>query len=638
MRIISNFFIIVFIFLFSINLFSQDFGEISDEELQMTSIEEDPDADAVILFNKSQINITPDFTLEIIRHTRIKILTEAGKEWADISIPYYYKNKIMGLEAASYLPNGDESELDDDDIFNEKIRNYKYKKFAIPGVEVGSVIEYQYTVFSDYISNLDPWYFQASEYTKLSEIKVLLPPGFDYSALQKNWYPHDIKKSKEEVWNPYRAGKKVTQFVWTGRNLPAIRKEPYMNAFHDYYAQILFQLVSFKNEYFNKTYAKSWDDIAKHRYEVFESNIAAGGDQLDFIESQIKEISDPLLKTKKVFEYVRSEIKTEDGGGWYPSEDPETVFEEKKGNASEKNVLFLNLLNHLGIKAEPLLISTKSHGKLFRDWVQTQQFNRTIAYVTIGKEKYFLDTSDKFCSFGCLTPETKVGFGFLMKEESGKIIKIKPLKVKNKTEIITNATLGEDGTISAETQITYRGFRALSERKQINKKKDISDIIDDKLSDFSVEADIDTFYYSGIDSLDAPIELNIKYKLPAYTEELNGSIYFTPPFITMLTENPYEKEKRDFPVDYSYAYDTRETYNLTLPENYVIAEKPKSKKARMKKLNFSKIFFGTTNKLECKRNYSRKRTRFGVNEYQVLRSVFDVIVDSDQDIVVFSKI
>jgi len=624
-------------FLFIANAFSQDFGDINEADLAMTSVAEDPEADVVILFNKAQMGITPDFNLEMDVHVRIKILTEAGKEWANVDIGYWHEDKIFNLEAQSYLPNGDEFELDDDEIFEENIMNYKYYKFAIPGVEIGSVIEYKYSLFSDYITNLEPWYFQSKEFTKLSEISVLLPKGFNYSVLKKNWTFYDVKQTQEEIWNPYKSGKKIARYIWTGKNMPAIRKEPNMNSFKDYYAQILFQLVSFKNEYFSHTFAKTWNDIAENNYKTFEVRINSGGDQADFVDTYLSGITDPLVQAEKIYKYVRSEIETESGSSWYPKKEPEEVFEDKKGKPSEKNTLLLNMLNHIGLKAEPLLISTKSNGEIFRKWAQLQQFSRTIVCLTLNKKKYFLDSSNKFCPFGSLTPNCNVGIGLLLQEEEGEIVKINPAKSKNKTEIVTNASLKDDGTMIAESNIIFNGYRAVLERNNIFNTEDLSKFIENKIDDFNVEAEIDTFYYSELDSIEKPLLLTIKYKLPAYCEETSGLMYFTPPFITLFKNNPYKKDRRDFPIDYQYAYDARETINLKIPDGYKILEKPKTKKAVMSKFNFTKIFFGSENELECKRNYSRKKTHFSVAEYSKLKAVFDKIVESDQDLVVLKK-
>ena len=166
---------------------AQDFGDISDEELEMTSFENDPDADAVVLFDKGTLRITNDFMLEISRHVRIKILTEEGKENADVKIKYWYEDDFYDLEAASYSPEGEEFELDSDNIFEEESGKWNSVSFALPGVKVGSVIEYEYTIYSDYITNLQPWYFQGKNYTLLSELNITVPHGFTYNTLKSNF-------------------------------------------------------------------------------------------------------------------------------------------------------------------------------------------------------------------------------------------------------------------------------------------------------------------------------------------------------------------------------------------------------------------------------------------------------------------
>lgn len=78
---------------------AQKWGEVSEEILKMTDFPEDPEANAVILFDRGKIEITPDFDLTVQYHKRIKILTEKGKAWADFKIPCYIEDKIRGIEA-----------------------------------------------------------------------------------------------------------------------------------------------------------------------------------------------------------------------------------------------------------------------------------------------------------------------------------------------------------------------------------------------------------------------------------------------------------------------------------------------------------------------------------------------------------
>ena len=61
---------------FSLN--AQEWDEITDEELAMSDFPDYHEADAVILFDIGQLEITTDFKLEIRRHVRITHLLNPG--------------------------------------------------------------------------------------------------------------------------------------------------------------------------------------------------------------------------------------------------------------------------------------------------------------------------------------------------------------------------------------------------------------------------------------------------------------------------------------------------------------------------------------------------------------------------------
>ena len=66
-------------------LSAADFPPISSEELKMTSLPEQPGAPAVILMREEVDDDMHNFQSV---HERIKILTEAGREYANVEIPY----------------------------------------------------------------------------------------------------------------------------------------------------------------------------------------------------------------------------------------------------------------------------------------------------------------------------------------------------------------------------------------------------------------------------------------------------------------------------------------------------------------------------------------------------------------------
>jgi hypothetical protein len=170
------------------------FGDVALEDLKMTSYQKDSSASAVILSDYGEAYLSFTETTENLifeRHVRIKILHKEGMKWADVSIPLYFTSRgeesVRNLKATSYNLEGGkivEAKLGSDGVFKEKFnRNYKIQKFTIPNVKEGSVIEYSYRIFSDFLFNFPEWKFQYSIPVKHSEYWAVLP---DFLVFEKN--------------------------------------------------------------------------------------------------------------------------------------------------------------------------------------------------------------------------------------------------------------------------------------------------------------------------------------------------------------------------------------------------------------------------------------------------------------------
>ena len=625
--------------IFTLPSFSQDFGDVSDEELQLTGVAEDPEANIVILFDRGEIKISPHFKLEMEIHKRIKILTEAGKEYANVKIRYWHEDKIKNLEAASYSPDGKKHELDDDNIYEEGTKKWKDKVFAIPGVDVGSVIEYKYTLYSDYITNLEPWFFQSNEFTKLSEICVYLPLGFKYSALEKNLINYNTYKNSELARNPFDFREKCTKYTWRLTDVPPIKDEPYMFAKHDYYAQILFQLVAYRDAYQNVTLAKRWDNVAERVWDNLEDYIDQDGGLEDLAKEKTADCSTDEEKARTLYNFVRSQIKTTKNIGFLSNglKEPQDVYKEKAAGSNEKNLLLINLLNHIGLEARPLLISTRSHGHLSTTWVQLMQFNRLITYLKIGGKTFYLNPGETYSPFGVLTPEYNVEEGLLIDKTKGQIVGIKAPKTRGNIKVKTNALIKEDGSLYCSTDINYTKINAVLKREDID-RDNLSKYIEDDFKDIFADAVIDSFEFVDLDSVDKPLTIKVSYHVPDYVENAGQLIIFEPPLLLELKKNPFVREKRTFAVDFKHQTSHSETVKMFFPKSMKISEIPQKTSFKMPKLKFTKIYFDSDNTIEITRSFRLGRTHFGSSEYAKLKQIYEKIVQSDQDKIVLNKI
>jgi len=135
------------------------FQPVSPDELKMTSEPLAPGAPAIILYRQVDRDDNPRTGHED-NYFRIKILTEEGRKHADIEIPFVKgENDVVNVKGRTIRPDGVIVDFDGK-VFEKEIvkarvggrqRKYLAKTFSLPGVQVGSVIEYFYTYdFKEY--------------------------------------------------------------------------------------------------------------------------------------------------------------------------------------------------------------------------------------------------------------------------------------------------------------------------------------------------------------------------------------------------------------------------------------------------------------------------------------------------------
>ena len=155
------------IFLIAQKKKSSKMGQTTLEELKMTVYDKDSTATAVVLYEHA--NRYPDNINNQKPRTdyyyRIKILDQSSFNLASIQIYLFNDEKIKDLKAITYNleENGtiNKSPLLKKDIFSIKEgKNWVVKKFTMPNIKVGSIIEYKYSISSPYLK-IDDWYFQS---------------------------------------------------------------------------------------------------------------------------------------------------------------------------------------------------------------------------------------------------------------------------------------------------------------------------------------------------------------------------------------------------------------------------------------------------------------------------------------------
>jgi hypothetical protein len=200
----------------------EDWQPISPEELKMTRLPEAPGAPAVILYR--QVDRDDGRAAHENNYIRIKILTEEGRKYANVDIPYLKEQgNIHSIKARSIRTDGSIAQFDgkvyEQTIVKAKGIKYLAKTFSLPDVQIGSIIEYKYsTDFNESYVYDSNWVLSNELFTRLA--KFTLKPNQDFS-LRWNW-PAGLPAGTQPPKNEYGTIRMESQ------NIPAFQLEDFM--------------------------------------------------------------------------------------------------------------------------------------------------------------------------------------------------------------------------------------------------------------------------------------------------------------------------------------------------------------------------------------------------------------------------
>ena len=134
-----------------------------------------------------------------------------------------------------------------------------------------------------------------------------------------------------------------------------------------------------------------------------------------------------------------------------------------------------------------------------------------------------------------------------------------------------------------------------------------------------------------------PVVIEYDFTLPDNDE--GGMIYLNPMFSQGLKANPFKSAERKYPVEMPYVPDINYTLSMQLPEGYTIEDMPKS---TIVKYNdgegiFQYIVGKQENMLQLRCRVKLGRAQYAPEEYEHLRTFFDMIVKKQAEQIVIKK-
>ena len=204
-----------------------DFPPISAADRDLVRLDDFPDAPAVVLAKRAELRLKAPGSREssiLDVRVRIKILRDEGIDaWSRVSVAHGAGVRLEGFAGRTVLPGGRVLPVAESEIFTEersRTRERFVTKAAFPGVRVGAILDYRFTLRWDSLYFLEPWIFDHPVPTRLAELVYHEPLGMHV----EHWGRRADGEPLASRGQRTLVGRQVT--VW-GENLPPIVDQPF---------------------------------------------------------------------------------------------------------------------------------------------------------------------------------------------------------------------------------------------------------------------------------------------------------------------------------------------------------------------------------------------------------------------------
>lgn len=589
--------------------FVAKFGRISLEELKMLRYAPDTGAHAVVLFDKARLNgITGTFT----RHIRMKILTHSGTSFANFQVNTPSRAVIDG--STFNLAGGqiEETKLAKENIFREEIiDDLDIFKVFFPNVKPGSVVELRYS----FTGVPYQWRFQNRIPVMYNEI-ILEPTNYVY--FKKALYGSVPVKALDDM-------------TWAAENVPAFHEETLMADYSNYIAHFKFDILkihipSVRGYY--REYSTTWGALGKY---LSDSKLFGGViDNAPFLNAKAKELksgNQPVHdKLNSAYDYIKENIKWNGSSRLFASNDYyQSFLKNHSGNSADVNLLLVTLLLKSGVKAYPVILSTRDNGLLNPASASLSSVNYVAAYVKDGDTEMIMDATSPHLIPGMLPSRCLNTNAYVVDGEKGWWVDLTSGKSFSKKQFIS-IKFEDNGVVTGSIRNTYEDYDFLDwieKYQSLGSDEAYVNSLKASTTDLTVNTcvlSVDKDKLSAVETIQADLSGS------EYIQKLGNELLITP-FVFNDIINPFKSEKRAYPIDFISTKKRSIIISLPIPENYGVQKVPDNLMLRPQhggaKFTFQSAI--TNNVLNIRCTFSIDKQLFSESEYSSLRGFFSEV-------------
>jgi transglutaminase-like putative cysteine protease len=628
------------------------------EELSMTSIPEVAGAPAVILFSEQ----TAEDNLHMWSfYQRIKVLTEGGKDQANVELPYITGSAGVNIDSITGRTIHADGTIipftgKPYDKLVEKTRDYKVseKVFTLPDVEVGSIIEFRYKLRFDDGYYISPDWFLQSELFARKEHFDWKPTGYATNGQLTDgahvaWttmLPQGATVEQKALHTSIAgtSAQPTLEISLDVSNVPALPKDSNMPPVDSLSYRVLFYYttVNSPQEYWTqngKIWSKARDKFIGPGSAVKEKAAAlvAPGDSE---EVRLKKAYDFVMSLENT-DFTRKRSQQENkAAGEKEINNTDDVLKRGRGSSDELAMLFVALARASGSKVYLMAVTNRDQALFQTNYLTLRQLDDDIAVANIDGKDVFFDPGERYCTFKQLAWKHSMTGG-LRQTDKGTELSSSPFEPykSNHVSRIADLTLDERGTATGAVIMSYTGDAALRWRQsalrgdETSLHRELRESLEEMLPG---GMDIKVVSVQNLTDPDKPLAVN--YKVTGPVGNPTGKRLFVPANLFETNSKPiFTKAKRELFVDMHYADQVQDAVRYKYPAGIVVESAPAADEVVMKNSAvFSVRNQQAENSITLYRNLTIGKVYFSPEEYPDLHAFYAKVDGKLQDTLVLT--
>lgn len=603
------------------------------------------------------------------RKTRIKILNKKGFDLATVKILLFtddeQKEVIDDFSANTYILENDKvvtTKLERKDMFSSKIdKNYIEQKFTMPGVKENAIIEYSYTIISDFYFNIPSWHFQNLEYPCLwSEYQVTIPSLVGYVFNKRGVHSFYVDKADEGHENylirqpktnatlaidqgSISVNANTVKHRWVMKDVPAFYVENFLTTPENYMDEIDFQLsVTYNGETtreVKKTWSMATQDMLKQKdFALFMTDEG----ETEWLDKPLEGIAannqDGLEAAKNIYYYLSDNFTCTNHHAKYIRTTLKDVYKTQKGNVGEINLLLTAMLRRRNITAAPVVLSTREAGYNYASYPILSRLDYAVCKATIDGREYYLDASRPQLGFGHLPPDCYNGHArIISNEDSASVYFLADSITEQHSTFVSIANNEQNKALLSGTYFSQLGYIASYELRKSVSGQDEKQYFRQFSNSVAEGLEITGSWIDSLKKRELPVATHIDFTLGAF--ESGDIVYINPVIWAGYKSNPFTAATRRYPVEMPYPVNETYVFNMDIPEGFVVEELPKSARVNFneKEGYFEYLVQKNENTIQLRSVIKMRKANFDPEDYETLRAFFGFIVKKQAEQIVFKR-